>query len=98
MTGCDTTTVAASAGTETSGMLFNVMQAKADICATNEALGGGKKKKTIKKTKTVRKNKPKKKKQIKKINTVRRNKSRKQQRKKMKSNPTLKQKKYGKHQ
>ena len=48
MTGCDTTTVAASAGTGTAEMMANVMQAKADMCATNEALGGGKKKKVHK--------------------------------------------------
>ena len=61
---CDITTVPSSADANMSNMMNTILQAKADMCATNQALGGGKPKKhKQRKSKKQKKTKSKKHKQ-----------------------------------
>ena len=90
---CDITMVPSSADPNMSNMMNTVLQARADMCATSQALGGGKpkkRKKQSKQTKRQRKSKKQTKKQRKSKNQ---RKSKKMKKVRPNSNPNLKSRK-----
>lgn len=90
---CDITTVPSSANSTTSDMMTNVLQTKADLCATSDALagtgGGGYVRKSKRLKKTSRKQRKTKKKKEK-LRKTKKKKKEKQRKKTITSNPNLK--------